>query len=60
MKRVIAKLTVLAALSCVYVLGLNAASQAAKPHFQVCCTSTSSYCCGAMCYADISGCKAIP
>ena len=59
MKRLTARLTVLAALSCLYVLGLNAASQAAKPNLlQACCRSTNSYCCGAMCIADTSGCHA--
>lgn len=56
MKKVAAKLTVLAALSCLYVLGLNAASQGVQPLFRACCKSGGATCCGAFCTSDDKGC----
>ena len=58
MKKVAAKLTVLVALGCLYVLGLHAASQGNEPRLQACCKSGGATCCGSMCYSDDSGCHA--
>jgi hypothetical protein len=59
MKKVAAKLTVLVALGCLYVLGLNAATRASQPRFQACCKSGGATCCGSICYADDNGCHVI-
>jgi hypothetical protein len=58
MKTVAVKLTVLAALSWLYVLGLNAASPGAQPLFRACCKNGGASCCGAYCYTTDTGCSA--
>jgi hypothetical protein len=58
MKKVAVKLTVLAALSCWYVLGLNAASEGAQPLFRACCKNGAASCCGAWCLTTDTGCYA--
>jgi hypothetical protein len=58
MKTVAVKLTALALLSCLYVLGLHAASQGPQQLFRACCKSGGATCCGSMCYSTDSGCSA--
>jgi hypothetical protein len=58
MKKIVVKLSLLTALSCLYVAGLSANAGTITTSLKACCSHGGTSCCGATCKIDEGGCSA--